>query len=162
MLNTYILNLLALGSRAIIFNISEYCSLTRLVRAIFKQHTFHGHAYMKKSTKAVLLSAFIFPGAGHVYLKKYSSGIALLCASLAAIYYMISQAVEESLRIVEQMQNGSVQPDVAAVMELASKQPAGSEAYLVNIASAVLLICWVIGIIDSYRVGRVSDNDDAA
>ncbi len=117
---------------------------------------------MKKSTKAVLLSAFIFPGAGHILLKKYISGIVLLGASLAALYYLMSQAVERSLQIVEQIQSGSVQTDVAAMMEMASKQPAGSEVYLIDVATAVFIVCWIIGIIDSYRVGRVRDNDNTA
>jgi hypothetical protein len=117
---------------------------------------------MKKSTTAVLLSALIFPGSGHFFLKKYMSGSILLGASLAAIYYLISQAVEQSLQIVEQIQSGSVQPDLAAITELISKQPAGSEAYLIDIATAVFIICWLIGIIDSYRAGRIRDIDNTA
>jgi len=52
--------------------------------------------------------------------------------------------------------------DVAAMMEMASKQPAGSEVYLIDVATAVFIVCWIIGIIDSYRVGRVRDNDNTA
>ena len=117
---------------------------------------------MKKSTKAVLLSALVFPGAGHILLKKYMTGVALVGVSFAAVWYLVSTTVEKSLQIVEQIQSGYVQPDVASIMELASKQETGTEADLLDIATYVLIICWLIGIIDSYRVGRVRDKKEAA
>ena len=46
---------------------------------------------MKKSTKAALLSAFVLPGAGHIFLKKYIPGVALVGASLGGIYYLTSK-----------------------------------------------------------------------
>jgi uncharacterized membrane protein len=115
---------------------------------------------MKRSTKAVLLSAFIFPGAGHVFLKKYIPGLILICASLASTYYIVSKTVEESMQIVEQIQSGYVQPDVASIEELVSNQSAGADAYLLDIATYIFIICWLIGIIDSYRVGRARDKDN--
>lgn len=107
--------------------------------------------------KAALLSAFVFPGVGHIYLKRYIPGVALVGVSLAGIYYSISKTVERSLQIVEKIQSGDVPLDVMAITELVSKQPTGTEAQLLDIATTVILICWLIGIIDSYRVGRGQD-----
>lgn len=107
--------------------------------------------------KAALLSAFVFPGVGHIYLKRYIPGVLLIGASLAGIYYLTSKAVERSLQIVEKIQSGDVPLDVAAITELVSKQPTGTEAQLLDIATTVIFICWLIGIIDSYRVGRGQD-----
>ena len=112
---------------------------------------------MNKSTKAALLSAFVFPGVGHVFLKKYISGIVLVGASFAAIYYLISKTVEMALQITEKIQSGDVQLDVTAITELLSKQSIGTEAHLVNIATAAFIILWLIGIIDSYIVGTLQD-----
>lgn len=112
---------------------------------------------MKKSTKAALLSALVLPGAGHFYLKKYISGFALAGVSLTGMYYLISKATESALQIVEQMQNGSIPLDAAAITGLASAQPVGTEATLQNIATAAIIICWIIGIIDSYRIGTMRD-----
>ncbi len=112
---------------------------------------------MKKSTKAALLSAFVFPGAGHIFLKKYIPGVALVGASLGGIYYLTSKTVEKGLRIAEIIQSGDVQLDVAAITELVSKQPTSTEAQLINIATVILIISWLIGIVDSYRVGRLQD-----
>ncbi len=115
---------------------------------------------MKKSTKAVLLSAFVFPGAGHFFLKKYISGVVLVGASFAGIYFLISKTKERALQITEKIQSGDIRSDVAAIAEIISKQPTGTEAQLLKYATAVLIICWIIGIVDSYRVGCVRDKHD--
>ena len=112
---------------------------------------------MKNSMKAALLSAFIFPGLGHIYLKRYISGVALVGASLAGIYYVVSKAVERSLLIVGTIQSGNVPLDVTAITELISKQSTGTEAQLLNISTTAIFIFWIIGIIDSYRIGRGQD-----
>jgi hypothetical protein len=52
---------------------------------------------------------------------------------------------------------GELQPDAAAITEALAKQPPGADALLVNGAYAVLLVVWVFGIVDSWRVGRDSD-----
>jgi hypothetical protein len=116
---------------------------------------------MKKSTKAVLLSAFVFPGAGHVYLKRYFFGAVLSGAALAAFYVFVSGAVEQALQITAMIERGELQPDVTAIADLVSQQPMGAEAQLINIATAVFIVTWLIGIVDCYRVGRLQENDAA-
>ena len=119
-----------------------------------------GNTLMKKSTKAALLSAFVFPGAGHLYLKKFVSGSILVGVSLVGIYYLVTTTVERAWEIAEKIQSGAVQLDAMTVTELVSQQSAGSDAQLANIATLAIIICWVLGIIDSYRVGRVKDKND--
>ena len=115
---------------------------------------------MKKSTKAVLLSAFVFPGAGHLYLKKYLLGGILACISLTGIYYVVTKTVERAWQIAEKIQTGEVQLDATTITELVSQQSAGTDSQLLNIATLAIIICWVVGIIDSYRVGRARDKMD--
>jgi hypothetical protein len=114
---------------------------------------------MKKSTKAVLLSALVFPGTGHLFLKKYLFGTLLIGSVLIAFYFLVTRAIEQAQHIVELIQSGEVQPDIASVTELITKSPTGSEGQLLNIATAALVIAWLVGIFDSYRVGRTQDLD---
>lgn len=109
---------------------------------------------MKKSTKAVLLSAFVFPGAGHLYLKQFFFGILLLGGSASAFYFLVSSAVSEALEIVETIQNEGMPPDVDTIASLVSEQSGGAEDSSLSITTIALLAFWVIGIFDSYRVGR--------
>ncbi len=110
---------------------------------------------------AALLSAFVFPGAGHFFLKKHITGTVLAGAAFVSLFFVISKTIERALQITEKIQRGEVQLDVAAITELVLKQPTGTEAQLLSIASAILIISWLIGIVDSYRVGRVQGKGDA-
>ena len=114
---------------------------------------------MNKPMKAALLSAFVFPGVGHLLLKKYIPGVFLAGTAFAGLYFLIAKTVERALQIAEKVQSGEVQLDAATITELVSKQATGNESQLLNIAAAVLLISWLIGIVDSYRVGRAQEKN---
>ena len=114
---------------------------------------------MKKSTKAALLSALVFPGIGHFHLKKYIPGVVLAGSACAGLYFLITKTLERTLQIVDKIQSGEVQADIAVISELILEQPTGSEARLLNAATAVLIISWLVSIVDSYRIGRVQDKD---
>ncbi len=109
--------------------------------------------------KAALLSAFVFPGVGHFLLKKYIPGAVLAGTAFAGLYFLIAKTVERALQITEKIQSGEIELDAATIAELASTQAIGTEAQLLNIAVAILFISWLIGIVDSYRVGRAQDKN---
>jgi len=108
------------------------------------------------------LSAFVFPGVGHVYLKKYMAGVSLAGASFAAIYYLVAKAVETAVEITGKIESGDVQLDIGAISDLVSQQSSGSDAHMLNIATTALVVCWLIGMVDSYRAGRVQEKRDEA
>ncbi len=109
--------------------------------------------------KAALLSAFVFPGVGHILLKKYIPGTVLVGTAIAGLYFLVANAVDRALRITEKIQSGEISLDAATIAELVSKQAVGTEAQLLNIAAAVLFISWIIGIVDSYRIGRAQQKN---
>jgi len=106
--------------------------------------------------KAALLSALVFPGLGHFYLKQRIQGTLLAGAALASLYLVISRTVEVALELSDEILRGDIQPNVAAVTDSLARQTAGADTLLLNIAYAVLVIAWVIGIVDSYRAGRTA------
>jgi len=115
---------------------------------------------MSKSIKAALFSALVFPGAGHFYLKRYLAGLLLTGATFAAIYYMISSTVQRAFEISDKMLRSYAQLDTASFTLAASQNSVAADTLLLNIATAVITICWLIGIIDSYRSGRLADKND--
>ena len=117
---------------------------------------------MKRSTKAVLLSAFVFPGVGHLYLRKFVIGTVLSGGSAGALYYIISSAVSKALEIAETIQSEGVPLDVDAIVSLVTEQSHGAESISLSIATIALIAFWVIGIVDLYRVGRVLEKVDVA
>ena len=114
---------------------------------------------MNKPMKAALLSAFVFPGVGHFLLKKYIPGVVLAGTAFSGLYLLIAKTVGTALRISEKIQSGEVQLDATTITELVSNQATGTETQLLNIAATVFIISWLIGIIDSYRVGRAQDKN---
>lgn len=116
---------------------------------------------MKKSTKAVLLSALVFPGSGHLYLKKYMTGALLAGTSFAAIYFLLSKSMEQAFEISDRILRGEAQLDIQAITEQVAQQANGADAQLLNLTTIALFIFWLAGIIDAYRVGRIQDKNNA-
>ena len=116
---------------------------------------------MKKPMKAALLSAFVFPGTGHLFLKQYIQAAALIGASVSALYYLTSKSIEMALKIVEKIESGEVPADVAAITESLTQQTTGADAQTLDFASYTIMICWLVGIIDSYRVAYLRDKSNS-
>lgn len=109
---------------------------------------------MKKIKQAFLLSVFIFPGSGHVLLKRYLSGFFLIGVAAVASYFLIYGVIHQALDIAEKIKHGDIYPDISAILELVSYQSTGVEVQSINTAMMVLLAAWLIGVVDIYRVGR--------
>ncbi|MBF0263629.1 MAG: hypothetical protein HQL46_00025 [Gammaproteobacteria bacterium] len=101
--------------------------------------------------KAVLLSVFIFPGAGHLYLRKFKTGIVLLIISMSALSVMVYQMMQKSFEIIEKIQRGEIgSMDVMGIAEMLSN----ADNTMMQIATTVLMILWLIGVVDSYRQSK--------
>jgi len=114
---------------------------------------------VKRSTKAVLLSALVFPGAGHLYLKRWASGILLSAAAAIALYLIASVTWYTAMDIASQIQSGAVADDVAMIAALTEQQLQANEGKT-NLATLVLGTSWVLGIIGSYWLGRRAEVAD--
>jgi len=108
---------------------------------------------MKKSSKAALLSGLLFPGIGHLFLKAYFRGYALLVTALVALSVIIRTAYQQAQLIVDQVLSGDVAMDSAAITQAVADSANTTDSLISNIAVFVLAICWLAGIIDSYRLG---------
>jgi len=108
---------------------------------------------MNKSMKAALLSALVFPGAGHIFLKRYISAAFLASTALSALYIVTANILERALQITDKILQGELQPDIATITEFILKSPAGTDTQFINIAVITLTLSWLIGILDSFRAG---------
>lgn len=107
---------------------------------------------MKRSAKAVLLSALVFPGVGHFYLKRFATGLVLLVIAGGATYYLIANAVRVALRVSDKIAAGEIALDAGAISNLVAQQ-SQQVAVSSSIATYVVVAAWLIAMIDSYRVG---------
>lgn len=115
---------------------------------------------MKKSTKAILLSTLVFPGAGHFYLKKLIPGVILAGFSLLCLYFIVSITVENVLKIVDEIESGNISADITTITELMSQQYSGEDDSFYPLIWPSLIFIWFAGIVDSYRVGCLVDKLD--
>ena len=109
---------------------------------------------MSKSTKAALFSGLVFPGAGHIYLKSYPKAISLAALTIASIFIYITEAIEQSQKVMQEIEASGKVYSVEEITVLTSNMLAQTDTFLLTIASMVFISCWVFGVIDSYRLGK--------
>lgn len=112
--------------------------------------------------KAALLSALVFPGIGHFSLKKPLQGSILSGISIICLYFILKTAMDVAQQLSVKIQSGETPFDVAKINELASQSLAGSGGQAVNLSSLLLIICWVVGVFDSFRIGRSKEKRGTA
>ena len=114
-------------------------------------------APMKKSLKAALLSALVFPGVGHFSLKSHLIGLIFSSTALVGLYFVFVNILEKAQTIVEKIERGEVALDIPSISTMLTEQTS-AEAQSMSIAVWVFIIAWLVSIIDSYRLGRAIDN----
>ena len=100
-----------------------------------------------------MLSGLIFPGIGHIVLKQYLRGSVLILFSLVALSVIVTRIYQQALTIVDRINSGDIPVDAGAIADMVSNSTSAADNLIENIALLVLVACWLIGIIDSYRLG---------
>lgn len=116
---------------------------------------------MSQSLKAALFSAFVFPGSGHFLLKKHVRGALLAGVTILCVGVLLSIALEKAQAISRKIQSGEIPLDISRITDEVSNLVAGSSTQQADIATYILIICWLVGIVDAYRVGRSQDKSSA-
>lgn len=115
---------------------------------------------MRKSVKAPLFSAFAFPGCGHYFLKKYVPAAILAGITLCCLFVLITSAMDISNQITLKIQSGEIPLDINKIREAILLGFTNSNAGIVKASSYLIVITWIVGILDSYRLGRIQDKAD--
>ncbi len=111
---------------------------------------------MNKSMKAVWLSLLLFPGMGQIHLKRALRGLAFMAPALAALAYLLSDAVDQANKIANQILAGTASMDPAALA--AQIEAGGGNTVWANVAAGILLLCWIGSAVDAWwLVRRASD-----
>ena len=111
---------------------------------------------MRYSIKAALLSGLVFPGVGHLYLRRWQRGFLLAAGAAVVSYFLVSVAVNSAMDIAGKIEGGDVPLNAEEISALVS-QASQTNEQSTDIATMILLALWAIGIVDSYREGRARD-----
>jgi len=115
---------------------------------------------MKKTTITVLLSALAFPGAGHLFLKHTIRGIILMVLFGVLLYPITSYAYQQAQLLAKDIISGHVAPTLNAIQNyLAQHSNALEQLQQLTLFSYAILLLWLIGILDSYRLAKIQTID---
>ncbi|MBL4622499.1 MAG: hypothetical protein JKY89_08880 [Immundisolibacteraceae bacterium] len=109
---------------------------------------------MSRALKALLFSAFVIPGAGHFYLKRFKSGVAFLVLTGLSLAIIISHSSRLASRVLEQVNTGEIRLDAAAISQALNAQLALESSVWVTMAWGLLIASFLVCLADAYRVGR--------
>jgi hypothetical protein len=107
---------------------------------------------MKASTKAALISALIFPGLGHLALRKGKRGLLFLLPTAVAVIYLLRSVLQLMDQLMGEINSGALGLDPIAIMERV--HASGIDNAATNLASLVCIVCWAGSIADALWLGR--------
>jgi len=116
---------------------------------------------VKASYKAALLSAFVFPGVGQLYLKKFWRGMGIMIIVFTGLGYMIWSATLAALNIVDDAMlkmKGSA-PNLKELSDSIGSKIPNTDPY-VDIVFYVIICFWIFAIIDAYIIGKEKELKD--
>jgi hypothetical protein len=115
---------------------------------------------MKSSTKGALLSGLVFPGLGQVILKHYKRGAVIMLAVSASLLVIVIKAVQHALAILEKIESEGGAIDISTISNAATQATTSSGSLIFKIALLLIMLCWIIGVVDAYRIGKKRDIEE--
>jgi hypothetical protein len=112
---------------------------------------------MSRSTTAVVLSALVLPGAGHLYLKHARRGVAFIMISLACLWLIVDRALQHVSAVLERLASEGGALDADSISDLVAQTSSSPGSAVATAATLVLAGCWLAGIADAYRLGKKRD-----
>jgi len=113
---------------------------------------------MKKATKVTLLSLFVFPGAGHLLLKKYAIATGFILSFTYLLLGIIKKIHNKTQQVIESIIQGEIPMEISAIREALVEKGALENSNL-TVISYLLLIIWCIAAFDAYRIATKEAQD---
>lgn len=104
--------------------------------------------------KPLLVSAFVFPGAGYFLLKKPLQGTFSALVVIIALVVFIKEALYKSDIITQRILNGEVLLEVPAIREAILTTPGNVDPATLSLLTYLFLGVWVWGMVDCYRLSK--------
>ncbi len=115
---------------------------------------------MSNSLKAALLSGLVFPGIGQVVLKRYRRGVILMIIVLACLFIIVAKAVQQAFSILKQIELAGGTINVDAILNVATQSSTNSDSIVFNSILLLIIVCWILGVVDAYRIGKKRDLEE--
>ncbi len=117
---------------------------------------------MNNSLKGAFLSGFIFPGLGQVVLKRYKRGVVIMLTVLVSLSVVVVKTVQHALAILEKIESEGGAISMSTISNAASQASTASGSPTFNLVLLLVILCWVIGVVDAYRIGKKKDIEEGS
>ncbi len=117
---------------------------------------------MNNSLKGAFLSGLIFPGLGQVVLKHYKRGAVIILTVLVSLSIVVVKAVQHALAILEKIQSEGGAISMSTISDAATQASTTSGSLTFNLALLLVILCWIIGVVDAYRIGKKKDIEEGS
>lgn len=108
---------------------------------------------MNSSTKAMLLSGLLFPGLGQMMLKCYLRGLGFMLATLGAMAFLVTQAVQAAYGLLDNINTDSVSDDLEQITIAANRAVADLTPVFNWVILGIILV-WILSVVDAFMLGR--------
>jgi len=112
---------------------------------------------MNNSLKGVLLSGLVFPGLGQVFLKHYKRGVFIMLTVLVSSSVIVIEAVQKAFTILEKIESEGGIIDMNTISNAATQASTTPDSLMFSFALLLIIFCWIIGIVDAFRIGKKKD-----
>lgn len=111
---------------------------------------------MKKTHKAILLSALVFPGLGQIILKHYKTAALIMLAVAISFYRILSIALEQANAIVNKVMVQGGVLDMQAIANATTQATSSTDNATFKLYLWIIIACWLISIVDAWISGKKS------
>lgn len=111
------------------------------------------------SLKGALLSGLVFPGLGQIVLGHYKRGIGFMLMVSAILLIIVVKALQQAFAILEKIAAEGGQISTNTIMNAVTQASDLSQSFTFKLLLFLLLICWIIAVVDAYRIGKRKDTD---
>jgi len=115
---------------------------------------------MKNSIKGAVVSGLVFPGLGQVVLRHYKRGIALALAVTLSLLVVVVKALRQAFAILEKIEAEGRVIDMSTISSVAAQTSTTSDSLVYNFVLLLIILLWIVGIVDAYRLGRKKDLEE--
>jgi hypothetical protein len=111
--------------------------------------------FMKISTKAVIYSGIVFPGAGYFFVGSKTRGISSIVATLGCLAFIMVETFYKAQVIAQQIIDSGLAPtSFDQIQQMIATTPGILPEMLLTGAYIVIGLIWIGGLIDCYRIGK--------
>ncbi len=117
---------------------------------------------MKYSLKGALLSGVVFPGLGQIILKRYKRGLVLMLTVSASLIVLAIRAAQYAFTVLDKIELEGGVIDLKTITDAAAQASSTLNNLVFNLGFLLIVVCWIFGTVDAYRIGRKMDLEDSA